>query len=803
MRNRIISLVFAFTALIAGGALTYHYPIAQPFPIIGFIVFASLVYVRPWVWPILLPCILPVAGLAPWTGWITFEELDLLVLATVAGGYFKRALSSEKWITKQQSKVFVVLAGFFALSLLISMFRGFEDAGGFIFGLYQGYNGPMNSLRIAKSFFLALLLVPLMRQLNSQDETRFARYLGAGFAAGLGLVSLSTIWERLAFTDLLNFSSDYRSTGLFWEMHVGGAALDGWLVLAFPFAIWALRSVKKITQAVPLLVLVGVASYASLTTFSRGVYLALGVSLALLAWLLNRRENSRNHNMGDSVWTPMKWGGALLVIGVLAALVFPGSGYRGLLALIGVLIIGFSIPSAIQKIKRSKMIVVGVAGGVLGLALIGAVSFIPKGAYVLYALLFFISQIALHWPDREQTDTGSLIGLGGFFSLAIAAVNVSIFWGGEEAATGMVLAMIIVLALVMWGAFSSKPIWPNDIRWQGTMLTISLAASVVVAVFSGGSYMGDRFSTSSQDADGRLEHWKRTVFMLQSPLDFVFGKGLGRFPANYYFLIPNSAVPGTYSISHEDNNGFLTLTGGGHPISFGDLMRVSQRLSFSAQGPFDLELKVRTKSDVNIHVEVCEKQLLYVAQCAIQNTAVKAGTNQWQSIKMRLDGPLLNGGVWYAPRLKMFSIGVETQAGAADIDDLILTEFGSQNLLANQHFSNEMQRWFFSSDRDHMPWHAKNLQMNTLFDQGIFGLITSTFLLLAALWRLNVSKASSHPLAPYLTSGIIGFLVVGLFDSLTDVPRLAFVFYLLLIYSIVLTEKSSRNHKKFADSRAH
>ena len=165
---------------------------------------------------------------------------------------------------------------------------------------------------------------------------------------------------------------------------------------------------------------------------------------------------------------------------------------------------------------------------------------------------------------------------------------------------------------------------------------------------------------------------------------------------------------------------------------------------------------------------------------------------------MRLDGPLLNGGVWYAPRLKMFSIGVETQAGAADIDDLILTEFGSQNLLANQHFSNEMQRWFFSSDRDHMPWHAKNLQMNTLFDQGIFGLITSTFLLLAALWRLNFSKASAHPLAPYLTSAI-----VGLFDSLTDVPRLAFVFYLLLIYSIVLTEKSSRNHKKFADSRAH
>lgn len=55
------------------------------------------------------------------------------------------------------------------LGLAAAVFRGFADAGEFEFGWFQGYHE-------------------------------------------------------------LNFSSNYRSTALFWEMHVGGAALDGfWL----------------------------------------------------------------------------------------------------------------------------------------------------------------------------------------------------------------------------------------------------------------------------------------------------------------------------------------------------------------------------------------------------------------------------------------------------------------------------------------------------------------------------------------------------------------------------------------------
>ncbi len=64
-------------------------------------------------------------------------------------------------------------------------------------------------------------------------------------ALGLGTVSLAAIWERMAFPGLLNFSADYRTTALFWEMHVGGAALDGFLVLTLPFAVLLMLRSKR------------------------------------------------------------------------------------------------------------------------------------------------------------------------------------------------------------------------------------------------------------------------------------------------------------------------------------------------------------------------------------------------------------------------------------------------------------------------------------------------------------------------------------------------------------------------------
>ena len=41
-------------------------------------------------------------------------------------------------------------------------------------------------------------------------------------------------------------------------------------------------------------------------------------------------------------------------------------------------------------------------------------------------------------------------------------------------------------------------------------------------------------------------------------------------------------------------------------------------------------------------------------------------------------------------------------------------------------------------------------------------------------------------MAPYLAAALLGFILVGMFDSLLDVPRLAMLFFLLLLASLAL-----------------
>lgn len=785
LHTRGLSLLLLLAAAALGVFIALHHPLWQPVPLLGFVLAAAWFFVNPGLWLVIVPALLPLLGLAPWTGWISFEEVDLLILAAAVGGYARCAYRTSA-CSLRLSWSCLFLAGLMSISLLLAMTRGFADAGGFVFGWYQGYDGPMNSVRIARSFFLALLMVPLMAPQHDQSATAVARKLALGMALGLATASLAALWERLAFTDLLNFSSDYRSTALFWEMHVGGAALDGWLLLTFPFAIWALRNAVGAPQSAIALTLVGLAAYASLTTFSRGVYLALLVSIPLLLW--QTRSKGVLGEAGDQAphWGVVRWVVAIACLAAMARLVFPYGGYRGLLALFGVVVVALSTPLVLRNTPPGRLLAGSVLGFLLGALLVVFSNFLPKGPYVLFALLFFSVFGLLHAPKVMAARFRPAICLGGFVCLALAAANVSGHWGGVEALPGSCLALAMLFLVVLVGALARQPLWPADWRWQGGLLTIAMVVSGTVAVFFGGAYMGDRFSTSGQDLDWRLSHWKQAVALLETSGDVAFGKGLGRFPANYYFAAPNGASPGAYQVRGEGGQTWLYLTGARHPMSFGDIFRVSQRLDLAAQGPFELKLKVRTGADVGIHAEVCAKHLLYSADCAIGTATIKSSKGTWQPVQLRLEGKTSAGGAWYAPRLKMFSVGILNQGGAADVDDLVLTAGGSDNLLANGDFGQEMQRWFFTSDHEHLPWHAKNVLVNILFDQGALGLTVFLVLTLGALWRLNLGKARGHRLSPYLTASIIGFLAVGMFDSLTDVPRLAFIYYLLVLYAISL-----------------
>ena len=152
-----------------------------------FVSFAAACWFAPTAWVLLVPALLPVIGLAPWSGWITFEEWDLLVLAAASAGYARMA-AQRRWprhpAADGSSPLVWLLLALFAASQSLALMRGFDDAGGFVFGFSQGYREPMNSLRLGKGLFAALLLLPLWLAVHRTDPAKASRQLAIGLALG-------------------------------------------------------------------------------------------------------------------------------------------------------------------------------------------------------------------------------------------------------------------------------------------------------------------------------------------------------------------------------------------------------------------------------------------------------------------------------------------------------------------------------------------------------------------------------------------------------------------------------------------
>ena len=162
-----------------------------------------------------------------------------------------------------------------------------------------------------------------------------------------------------------------------------------------------------------------------------------------------------------------------------------------------------------------------------------------------------------------------------------------------------------------------------------------------------------------------------------------------------------------------------------------------------------------------------------------------------QRMVISLDGVRLSAGPWYAPRLVFFSMAVESPARRVEIIDVSLLGPDGHDVLVNGDFKESMRRWFFTSDRLHLPWHIKNMGLAVLFDQGLLGVLSLALLTGAALARL-LGEARRNTAAPFLAAALVGFLIVGAFDSLLDVPRLALLFYLVLLATFTLPDDDGR-----------
>lgn len=252
-------------------------------------IYAAASWYRPQAMLIVVPAALPLLDLAPWSGRFFFDELDLLLLVTVAVGYARlppasRRLPRDPWLQ--------MAVGLLVLTYAIATWQGLTPWQPPDLNAFSHYYSPYNALRIAKGVLWALLLFGLCRRLQGRLDglaDRFALGMTLGLAGTVAVV----LWERLAFPGLANFADVYRVTGPFSQMHTGGADLEAYLTLALPFLLYLVFTQQGWWVKVASSLLLVATTYALMVTFARIGYAGYAVAMLLtLSMLLLVRARS-------------------------------------------------------------------------------------------------------------------------------------------------------------------------------------------------------------------------------------------------------------------------------------------------------------------------------------------------------------------------------------------------------------------------------------------------------------------------------------------------------------------------------
>ncbi|HRH71890.1 MAG TPA: hypothetical protein PLM62_02280 [Zoogloea sp.] len=754
--------------------------------------YAALVVFRPASCLLILPMLWPLVDLAPWSGHIYLNESDALVLATLFGLGLRESLAPPPVTLTGRAPAKLKLAalgvfGLLAVSVAVSGARGLSPLPALDAAALVGYGSTLNALRVGKGFVLAFALIPFIHLAIRRDGEIALGRIVSGFTFGFATCAVAALWERMSFPGLTNFASDYRSTALFWEMHVGGAALDAWLCLSFPFCLLYLRMARSTAARVAALVVIAVGSYALFTTFSRIVYAAVFASAAvmgLMALLRPGGVRSASGGRGSLVVLALLAGGALGA----CLLSFQSGGYRGMGAFAGLVVLAYLGGGSLHGARAGQLII----GGLAGLALAGpsllAAWWIPKGPYLIYGLSAGVALWLLVNGLRRQTPPAPALVTALLVWTALNAVLVCVHWGEGARVPEALLAAGMVLAVLVTQSASPRPLWVPQLHRLHVVGGVLVVGGMVISTL-GSYYMGSRLAATGDDLHSRTTHFAHGLGMVRGADAVLFGLGLGRYPDSYFWKVPDPGVPGFLALQGGAGERYMRIGGERHATGSGEVLRLTQRIASDAALPFHFRVRARADKDVRLYLRPCRKHLLYAEDCVTAAADLKGGSG-WQDLELKQ----WTGGEGFArpgwpPRPASLSIHVDGR-GQVDVDDVQAFDGQLRPLLRNGDFERGVDYWFFSSDRDHLPWHAKNIFVHSYVEQGLFGLATLVLALLAAAAHLLRAPTRLHPLAPVLLASLAGVTTVGLVDSLLDMPRITLMIMLVLWLSLSLRQPS-------------
>lgn len=381
-------------------------------------------------------------------------------------------------------------------------------------------------------------------------------------------------------------------------------------------------------------------------------------------------------------------------------------------------------------------------------------------AYLVMALpfvwgLFFVSRTLF---VRGLVAAIFLLGAYALFSTVAR---------GGAIALGLAL---LVLTAGTWRALGRQS--RHRARFAAPLLLGLLTVAVMIAGASG-VFWQQRIAQTAVDADIRLRHWTEVLNMRDSGwMTALFGQGLGSLPAtNLASQLPDQA--GSYRYAEENGNPYLALNSAG-------TLYMAQRVAPRPSETLTLHLSARAPAGhAGLEASLCEKNLFNSRQCQWLKLDVKPGTPGWQTFSQTFFSGEVGAGNLLTHRPVQFSLYNPVPGTVIEVDAIRLLDAGGENLVKNGDFSRGGDFWFFKSG-DHLFWHAKNLWVHLLFEQGWLGALLFGLSMILALVRL-ARPASHGALEPTVwLAALAALATVGMVDSLVDAPRLA-----LLVYGVL------------------
>ncbi len=304
-------------AAVALGAVLYGlycYPLPAWPLAIALLGYGAWLWRRGEAWLVVIPAVLPAYDLSPWSGWMVVGESDFFILVTIAIIALRHPpQSADLWPGRRAAWLAGPFLGCFALGALIGLAVPPPPDGS-----DNLYLTAWQTVQLVKPAVIALILLSLARA-RSRTHGDVMTWFGFGMVAGLGVVSVIVVAERLVFPGLLDLVQDYRVVGPFGKMHVGGGHIGAYIAFSLPFLNVCL--VHRRRWSLVLLAVVAVmAAYALLVTFARTAYGAafVGAMVAafgapLVGWV--RRHKPSTLRMMSSI-IPLLIGAAVIVIGL-------------------------------------------------------------------------------------------------------------------------------------------------------------------------------------------------------------------------------------------------------------------------------------------------------------------------------------------------------------------------------------------------------------------------------------------------------------------------------------------------------